>query len=75
MRVVQNSLHCVYSRSRAYMYTRLGFPKLPTGLGRCSDYEFECPSGDCINGTNRCDGVSNCPGSEDEIFLSSVLFL
>jgi hypothetical protein len=32
----------------------------------CSDYEFECDDGYCIDKTKRCDGTFDCADNSDE---------
>ncbi|KAL8588958.1 hypothetical protein ACOMHN_065740 [Nucella lapillus] len=48
----------------------LTYTSHPAGT-KCTDSQFSCPGGRCVNYEQVCDGRSDCPGGGDEIICSN----
>ena len=48
--------------------------KVSLSINACSDEEFNCNDGNCINMTQRCDRVSDCPDKSDEVGCDLIKF-
>ena len=48
--------------------------KVFLNINACSDEEFNCYDGNCVNMTQRCDRVADCPDKTDEVGCDLITF-